>query len=200
MRDSRQYIADLKKDIVFETTLGGHELVFHSTWGLFSPRAIDEGTALLFRHLDVKADDHIFDLGCGYGPIGVALAKMAPRGRVLMADKDYLAVEYANRNAALNHASNAQAILSNGFSEVGDRRFDLVVSNIPAKVGKELLSIFLHDALDHLNPGGRMVVVTINGLRQYMKRNFNEVFGNYKKLKQGKSYTISAAIAPSQTS
>ncbi len=196
MKDNRDWIADLKKDIVFQTRLAGHDLVFHSTWGLFSPRGIDEGTALLFKHLDVKPDDDVFDLGCGYGAIGVALAKTAPSGRVLMADKDYLAVAYANKNAAENNASNAEAILSNGFSEVGERKFDLVVSNIPAKVGKELLSIFLYDALDHLNPGGRIVVVTINGLRQFMKRNLNEVFGNFKKLKQGKSYTVSQAFKP----
>ena len=194
MKDNREWIADLKKDIVFQTRLGGHELVFHSTWGLFSPRGIDEGTALLFKHLEVRSDDDIFDLGCGYGPIGVALAKMAPQGQTLMADKDYLAVEYASKNAAANGLSNAEAILSNGFSNVGERKFDLVISNIPAKVGKELLSIFLYDALDHLNPGGRIVVVTINGLRQFMKRNFNDVFGNYKKLKQGKNYTVSQAV------
>ena len=194
MKDNRDWIADLKKDIVFQTRLAGHDLVFHSTWGLFSPRGIDEGTALLFKHMDVKPDDDIFDLGCGYGAIGVALAKAAPSGRVLMADKDYLAVAYANKNAAANGTSNAEAILSNGFSEVGERKFDLVVSNIPAKVGKELLSIFLYDALDHLNPGGRIVVVTINGLRQFMKRNLNEVFGNFRKLKQGKSYTVSQAF------
>ncbi|RTZ60701.1 MAG: methyltransferase [Gammaproteobacteria bacterium] len=194
MKDHREWIAELKKDIVFQTRLGGHDLVFHSTWGLFSPRSIDEGTALLFRHLAVKPDEHIFDLGCGYGPIGVGLAKMAPQGKVLMADKDYVAVEYANKNIVANRIVNAEAILSNGFSEVDERKFDLVVSNVPAKVGKELLSIFLYDALDHLNPGGRIVVVTINGLRQFMKRNFNEVFGNYKKLKQGRNYTVSQAI------
>lgn len=39
-----------------------------------------------------------------------------------------------------------------------------------------------------------MVVVTINGLRDFIKRNFKEVFGNYKKLKQGKAYTVARAI------
>jgi 16S rRNA G1207 methylase RsmC len=52
----------------------------------------------------------------------------------------------------------------------------------------------LSDVNDQLAPGGQFVVVTINGLRQYMKRNFNEVFGNYEKVKQGKDYTISRCI------
>jgi 16S rRNA G1207 methylase RsmC len=73
-------------------------------------------------------------------------------------------------------------------------RFDVIASNIPAKVGKEMLSLILHDARHLLKPGGRLYLVTINGLRQYMKRNLNEVFGNYDKLKQGKTYTVALAI------
>jgi len=57
-----------------------------------------------------------------------------------------------------------------------------------------MLSIMLHDVHNQLAPGGQFVVVTINGLRQYMKRNFIEVFGNYDKVKQGKDYTVSRAI------
>jgi 16S rRNA G1207 methylase RsmC len=71
------------------------------------------------------------------------------------------------------------------------------VSNIPAKVGKEMLSIFLHDIKQHLEPGGQFVVVTINGLRDYMKRTFNESFGNYEKVKQGRDYTISRTVKES---
>jgi 16S rRNA G1207 methylase RsmC len=108
-------------------------------------------------------------------------------------DKDFIAVEYSNKNAELNHITNAHALLSNGFDQIRGQRFDVIVSNIPAKVGNEMLSLFLHDALRQLNPGGKLYVVTINGLRDYIKRNFKEVFGNYKKLKQGKNYTVAAA-------
>jgi len=69
-----------------------------------------------------------------------------------------------------------------------------VVSNVPAKVGREMLTILLCDAKARMNPGGEIVVVTINGLRDFIKRNFREVFGNYKKLKQGKAYTVARAV------
>ena len=190
---SHDEIRKLKQDIVFQTTLCELPFTFHSTWGIFSPREIDEGTYLLLKHMQVNASDDCFDLGCGYGPIGLSLARLAPQGRTLLADKDYLACEYARKNAAINHISNADVILSNGFSEVGQRRFDVVASNIPAKVGKELLQIILHDAYHHLKPNGQLYVVTINGLREFMKRNFNEVFGNYEKVKQGSQYTVSLA-------
>ena len=135
------------------------------------------------------------DIGCGYGPLGLAIAAQAPRGRVHMVDKDFVAVDYANRNAQLNGLDNAHAYLSNGLSHVpAEQRFTTVVSNIPAKVGKELLTILLWDSYQHLEPGGQMVVVTINGLRQFMKRYMGEIFGNYKKVKQGRDYTVSRAV------
>jgi 16S rRNA G1207 methylase RsmC len=112
-----------------------------------------------------------------------------------MVDKDFMAVEYSNKNAKNNGIGNANAILSNGFQHVDPAlRFDLIASNIPAKVGKEMMSLMLHDARERLNLNGRLYLVTINGLRQYMKRNLKEVFGNYKKLKQGAKYTVHLAV------
>jgi len=181
----------LRQDINFSTTLANQSLHFTSTWGLFSPREIDEGTKLLLKHIKVSPSDNCLDLGCGYGPIGITLARLAPQGKTLLVDKDFMAIEYSKKNIAQNQVNNAQAILSNGFDHIDkDRRFDLIASNIPAKVGKELLTLILHDAKYRLNPQGRCYVVTINGLRQFMKRHMMDIFGNYKKLKQGKQYTV----------
>ncbi|HIQ39584.1 MAG TPA: methyltransferase domain-containing protein [Sulfurivirga caldicuralii] len=190
-----QTIAQLKQDIVFDAQLAGRNLTFHSTWGLFSPRQIDSGTALLLKYLQVRSDEVALDIGCGYGPLGLAIAAQAPAGQVHMVDKDFVAVDYANKNARLNGLGHAQAYLSNGLSQVPkDVRFTTVVSNIPAKVGKELLSILLWDSYQALAPGGQMVVVTINGLRQFMKRHMQDVFGHYEKVKQGRDYTVSRAV------
>ncbi len=179
---------------MFTAELGGSPLTLHSTWGLFSPREIDEGTRLLLAHLQVQPADDCLDLGCGYGAIGLALATLAPQGQTLMVDKDFVAVDYAALNIRGNRLDNAQAQLSNGFDQIDpSRRFDLIASNVPAKVGKELLALLLHDAYARLRPGGRLYLVTINGLRQYMKRNLTEVFGNYDKLKQGAHYTVALA-------
>ncbi|MEJ2610473.1 MAG: methyltransferase [Candidatus Thiodiazotropha sp.] len=185
----------LRQDIVFTADLAGEQLLFHSTWGIFSPKGIDDGTQLLVNHLQIEPTDHCLDLGCGYGPIGLFMARKAPQGKTLMVDKDFMAVQYSNINGAQNGIHNAKAILSNAFDHIESTlRFDVIASNIPAKVGKEMLSLILHDAKQRLNIGGRLYVVTINGLRQYMKRNLNDVFGNYKKLKQGKAYTVALAI------
>ncbi|MEJ6558709.1 MAG: methyltransferase [Candidatus Thioglobus sp.] len=192
---NRQDIPKLKQDLLIESDLMGHKLNLKTRWGVFSPRAIDDGTVMFMKYLDIAEDDKCLDLGCGYGPIGLSVAKSCPQGEVHMVDKDFVAVELSNINAQLNHISNAQAYLSDAFSAVGKQNyFDQVISNVPAKVGREQLSIILYDAYDALKPGGKITFVTINGLRHFIKDNFKSVFGNYKKLKQGQKYTIAQAI------
>lgn len=192
--DHQAWMNNLREDIRFTEELLGKPYRFRSTWGLFSPRNLDEGSKLLLDHVRIRETDDCLDLGCGYGPIGVVMASRAPRGNTLLVDKDFVAVEYSRKNIRENGLSNCEAILSNGFSHVGDRRFDLIASNIPAKVGKELLLILLGDAYVHLRPGGRIYVVTITGLRRFIQRNLTEVFGNYDKVKQGQHYTVAMAV------
>ena len=43
---------------------------------------------------------HGLDLGCGYGVLGLNMAKSAPDGHTLMVDKDFVAVDYAEKNYA----------------------------------------------------------------------------------------------------
>jgi 16S rRNA (guanine1207-N2)-methyltransferase len=183
-----------REDTEFAATVRGQALRFRATWGLFSPREVDEGTSMLLDAVEVAPDADCFDLGCGYGPIGLTLARLAPQGETWMVDRDFVAVEYANANAALNGITNARALLSNGFEGIpAGQRFDLVLSNLPAKVGNELLTLLIADAHARLSPGGRLYVVTISGMRRFIERTFEEVFGNYEKVKQGRQHTVSMA-------
>jgi len=183
----------LRQDIVYSENICGQQLKFHSTWGLFSPKGLDEGSRLLLNHLQVNPDDDTLDLGCGYGPLGLTLARLAPHGTSVLVDKDFVAVEYSRKNARINGIQNVDIFLSNGFDQVGQRRFDLIVSNLPAKTGKELYYLYFYDALIRMNPGARFYVVTISGLRKFIQKAFIEVFGNYQKVKQGRTYTVALA-------
>jgi 16S rRNA (guanine1207-N2)-methyltransferase len=194
MIELKEYNKKIRQDLKIYTPARNHSLVFYTTWGLFSPRAIDDGSQMLLDHLEIMPDDNCLDLGCGYGVLGLCMAKSAPNGHSLLVDKDFIAVEYSEKNRQLNHIDNASCQLSNGFDQIPKQKFDLIVSNIPAKVGKEMLYIYLFDALDYLKPGGSFYIVTITGLRQFFKRGFNEVFGHYEKIKQGKTYTVARGI------
>lgn len=195
-----QLIAQWRQDNCIETTLAGQHLRFLTTWGLFSPREIDSGTWLLLKQfedgqIELNPSDDCLDLGCGYGPLGLTLARLTPQGRTLLVDKDFVAVDYTRKNIELNRITNAEVMLSNGLAQIPkDRAFDIIVSNVPAKVGKEMFYIMLDDARAHLKPGGRIVLVSISGLREFFKRTLMEMFGNYEKVKQGKDYTVSLAI------
>ena len=183
----------LPREVGFRAELRGASLAFSATWGLFSPRAIDAGTHLLIEHLNIQEGDICLDLGCGYGAIGITLARCTQTATVYMIDKDFVAVDYARGNVKRNQLQNCHVLLSNGFSHLPDIQFDLIVSNLPANVGKELLQIFLADAKQHLKPSGRIYVVTISGLREFIKRNFLNIFGNYQKVKQRHTHTVAMA-------
>ncbi len=184
-----------RADTAFDATMRGQALRFRATWGLFSPREVDEGTSMLLDAVEVAEDADCFDLGCGYGAIGLTLARLAPRGETWMVDRDFVAVDYARANAEANGTGNARALLSNGFDAVPEgQRFDLVASNLPAKVGNELLTLLIADAHARLNPGGRLYVVTISGMRRFIERTFEEVFGNYEKAQQGRQHTVALAV------
>ena len=178
------------REVEFRAALRGIPLVFSATWGLFSPKAIDAGTKLLIEQLDIQEGDTCLDLGCGYGAIGITMAKCTRTANVYMVDKDFVAVDYARKNVERNQLSNCHVLLSNGFSHLPDLQFDLIASNLPANVGKELLQIFLADAKQHLKPNGHLYVVTISGLREFIKRNFLSIFGNYQKVKQRHTHTV----------
>jgi len=85
-------------------------------------------------------------------------------------------------------------MLSDGLRHVpGGERFTLAVTNLPAKTSKEHYYLFFHDIRERLEPGGQFYVVVISGLRQFIARSFEEVFGNHKKIKQGRQYTVARA-------
>ncbi|MCG9128618.1 methyltransferase [Candidatus Poribacteria bacterium] len=181
-------------DISFTSQIRGIDLSFNTTWGLFSPKNIDSGTRLLIDCLEINSDDICLDLGCGYGAVGISMAKCASPSEVYMVDKDFVAVDYARKNIENNKLENCHVYLSNGFSHVPDIKFDIIASNLPANVGNELIRIFFNDAKRFLNENGKLYVVTIAGLKEFIKRNFISTFGNYKKVKQRKTHTVSMAM------
>lgn len=191
---SPAYFQKLREDLLIETELMHKPMRFKTTWGLFSPKAIDEGTQLLLQHMQIRDDEQALDLGCGYGPIGLSIAKNAPQGFCTMVDKDFVAIEYAKKNAELNDIRNVKIHLSDGFKQVNGRQFSLVVTNLPAKTSKEHYYLFFYDAMQRLQPGGRIYVVVISGLRKFIAGAFTDIFGNHKKIKQGKTYTVAMAV------
>jgi 16S rRNA (guanine1207-N2)-methyltransferase len=134
---------------------------------LFSTFDIDHGTDILIRAIDTQNPKSILDLGCGYGPLGIVLAKTYPQADVVMVDRDLLAVRYTNNNIENNSVTNAEALGSVGIEKVKNRKFDLIVSNIPAKIGDAAIEKeFILDPYNLLNPGGEYWIVVVSALNR----------------------------------
>lgn len=158
-------------DVYFKKVIsykfGKEEFNFEVAELLFSTFDIDHGTDILIRAITPGKPKSILDIGCGYGPLGIILAKNNPQAGVIMVDKDLLAVRYAKYNISKNNITNAVALGSLGIEEVKDKTFDLIVSNIPAKIGDEAITKeFILEPYKLLNPGGEYWVVVVSALNR----------------------------------
>jgi 16S rRNA (guanine1207-N2)-methyltransferase len=143
---------------------GGRRLELRVAQELFSSHEVDVGTRLLLRTL--AGPEHarrrlVLDLGCGYGPLGLALRAAAADRAVHLVDRDALAVEYSRGNAARNRLDAVEVYGSLGYADVRASGFDLIVSNIPAKAGPPVIEQLLLGGAGRLAADGLMAVVVI---------------------------------------
>jgi 16S rRNA G1207 methylase RsmC len=147
---------------------GGRRLELGVAQELFSSHEVDVGTRLLLRTLagpEHASRRRVLDLGCGYGPLGLALRAAAADRVVHLVDRDALAVEYSRENAARNRLDEVEVYGSLGYADVRGSGFDLIVSNIPAKAGPPVIEQLLLGGAGLLAPGGLVAVVVIAPLR-----------------------------------
>lgn len=169
----------------------GIKFIFDVATTLFSTFTIDHGTDMLIRHMTLNNPKTILDLGCGYGPIGIILAKTNPEAQVTMIDTDLLAVRYSNINIKKNNLSNAVAIGSVGMEQVLDKNFDLIVSNVPAKIGEEAITQeFIMTPFAQLNPDGELWIVVVNALNHLIPRIGPKYHLNMKLIRKRSGHSL----------
>lgn len=146
---------------------------FKVSQSLFSSYNIDNGTQRLLRCL--KSEDlvnckKILDLGCGYGPLGIVLKTLNKKMDVHMVDRDVLALMFSVENSKINGVPDVNVYGSLDYSDVSDRDFDLIVSNIPAKVGVKTLSRMISGGADYLSEEGIMMIVVIDAIYEQVEK------------------------------
>ncbi len=178
-----------KKDITY--SFAGERFTFAIANTLFSSFNLDHGTDILIRAITPNNPKSILDIGSGYGPLGIMLAKMHPQAEVTMVDRDLLAVRYSNINIAKNAITNAKAIGGLGVDSVKDKSFDLIVSNIPAKIGDEAITQeFILDPYEKLNPGGEYWLVVVSALNRLIPRVGKEQKIDIKEIRKRRGHTV----------
>lgn len=169
----------------------GQHFNFDVAHTLFSSFEVDDGTDLLLRTMDVAPPDTILDLGCGCGVIGIVLARFFPQAQVTMVDKDLLAVRYAQHNVIVNDVQHAVAFGSVATEQVPPGQFDLIVSNIPAKIGDEAIEQeFILEPLQRLRPGGDFWFVVVSGLNRLIPAIGTRNQLKLKEAKKRSGYTV----------
>jgi len=139
--------------------LGGRPMELVTEAGVFARRGLDRGTRLLIETLRVPPGaKRLVDLGCGYGPIGLALAVMAPEATVYLVDVNERACHLARLNAERNGLKNIVVHRGEGLSPL-EGSFDLIATNPPIRAGKVVVYGLMAEAAARLRPGGEFWVV-----------------------------------------
>lgn len=135
------------------------ELDLWTDRGVFAGDRVDSGTLALLEEAPPPpaGPATVLDLGCGYAPIGVALARRAPKARVWAVDVNARAVELAAENARLNGCANVHACLPGEVP--AELVFDAIYSNPPVRIGKQELHELLLGWLGRLAPSGAAYLV-----------------------------------------
>ena len=120
-----------------QASIWGRELEFVSAPGVFSAARLDPGTRVLLRSAPPPpaASRRLLDLGCGFGPIAIALALACPRARVDAIDVNDLALQLTRDNAELHQV--ADRVRTARPDELSpDDGYDEIWSNPPIRIGK----------------------------------------------------------------
>ncbi|MEM7341840.1 MAG: methyltransferase [Actinomycetota bacterium] len=168
VRDQEALFATHEVSFAFHRTKSHFELA----QTVFASADVDRGSALLLRYLQGDGLDgvsRVIDVGCGHGTLGVVLLQLDPQRTVTAVDRDALAIRYALRNAARNDQppERHRVFGSLGYDDIdlaADDGVDLVVSNIPGKVGPAAMAELVTGAASRVRPEGLIGFVVVQPL------------------------------------
>jgi 16S rRNA (guanine1207-N2)-methyltransferase len=148
--------------------LSGLQPVGDSSWlskpGIFSWDRIDDGSALLARHLPSDLEGHVADFGCGWGYLARQMLQPAV-AHIDLIDSEHLALDAVRANVTDARASFHWLDLTR---ERAPATYDAVVCNPPFHTGRAstpaLGQAIIEAAARSLRPGGRFYMVANRGL------------------------------------
>lgn len=176
-----------------DITYGDTTLTFATDATVFSPRGLDHGTQALLDVASLPATGDLLDLGCGFGFVGLYLAKTRPEAQVTMVDIDPTAVALSQQNAQTNGLT-PRLLVSDGFAALTDRRYDVVLSNPPYHTDFSVAKGFIEGAYRQLRVGGELWLVTKR--RTWYENKIRHVFGFVRVTEQAGYVVFYAAKRP----
>ena len=167
-------------------------MTFLTDAGVFSKKMIDYGSRVLLSALEFNKKETLLDVGCGYGTLGLTLAK-AQELEVTLVDINQRALDLARKNADANQVS-ADIFQSNVYEHVTGQ-FHHIISNPPIRAGKQVVHEVISGSYDHLLADGDLtIVIQKKQGAPSAKSKMEEVFGNCETLKKDKGYYILRSV------
>ena len=177
-------------------SIKGIDLRLETRPELFSPRGFDPGTLAMLSLVAFDPADKVLDLGCGYGLVGIAAARLIPPAQVFMIDADPLAVETSRSNAALNGVSGVSVAVSDGFREFRETGFTKILSNPPFHADFSVPKHFIEKGFNRLVVGGVMWMVTKR--LPWYRNKLTAIFGGVRVHEAGEYFVFEAEKRSSQ--
>lgn len=165
---------------VIQHTGRGQKFTLETDRGVFSKSGVDFGSRVLMEAFQApQIEGNFADVGCGYGPIGITLAKSFPDRVVHLVDVNERAVELAQKNADRNGVQNVRIDVNDGMEKV-PTELAAVITNPPIRAGKETIFRFYVEAHERLASGGELWVVIQKkqgapSTKDFLEQHFNEV-------------------------
>lgn len=163
---------------MINTNIKGIDLKFNTSSKIFSPHSVDKGTLAMLSQVEFKENDKVLDIGCGYGVVGILASKIIGKQNVVMSDIDENAVALAKENAKINDVEGIKILLSDGFKNIEDKDFTLILSNPPYHADFSVPKHFIEKGFNRLKIGGKMYMVTKR--KEWYKNKLISIFGGVK--------------------
>lgn len=141
-------------------TLLGFNFKFETDAGVFSKSEVDFGSRVLIDAFEMpEVEGDVLDIGCGYGPIGLSIAKANPERSIHMMDVNTRALELAKKNTQVNGVQNVHIFESDGLAAAKHLKAAAILTNPPIRAGKETIFRFYDQSYDALVEQGELWVV-----------------------------------------
>ena len=161
------------------TIICGKSFEFLTASSVFSKRKIDSGTRLLIESMVLPEKGCVLDIGCGYGAVGITVAKFNPKLHVVMTDVNARAVRLAKKNVELNRVTNTEVRYGFFYEPVEDLKFNSILSNPPVSAGMQTVKSIIVGAPSVMAASGSFQLVIRSKIgAKLLPALFGEIFGD----------------------